>query len=58
MYLVTSDCSAADGTSTVLQDTAGLASINPFRYRSYYFDRDLCLCYLHRYYVAEQSCCR
>lgn len=58
MYLVTSDCSAAYGTSTVLQDTAGLAIINPFRYRSYYFDSDLGLCYLHRYYVAEQSCCR
>lgn len=25
----------------------------PFRYRSYYFDSDLGLCYLHRYYVAE-----
>ena len=48
----------AYGTSTVLQDTAGLASINPFRYRSYYFDSDLGLCYLHRYYVPEQSCCR
>lgn len=48
----------AYGKCTVILNTAGIATINPFRYRSYYFDRDLCLCYLHRYYVAEQGCYR
>ena len=44
----------AYGTSTVLQDTAGLASINPFRYKGYYFDNESGMYYCHtRYYVPE-----
>ena len=44
----------AYGTSTVLQDTAGLASINPFRFKGYYFDNESGMYYCHtRYHVAE-----
>ena len=44
----------AYGTSTVLQDTAGLANINPFRYKGYYFDSESGMYYCHtRYYVPE-----
>lgn len=44
----------AYGTSTVSQDTAGLASINPFRYKGYYFDSESGMYYCHtRYYVPE-----
>lgn len=44
----------AYGTSTVLQDTAGLASINPFRFKGYYFDSESGMYYCHtRYYVPE-----
>ena len=44
----------AYGTSTVLQDTAGLASINPFRFKGYYFDNESGMYYCHtRYYVPE-----
>ena len=44
----------AYGTSTVLQDTAGLASINPFRFKGYYFDSESDMYYCHtRYYVPE-----
>ena len=44
----------AYGTSTVLQDTAGLANINPFRFKGYYFDSESDMYYCHtRYYVPE-----
>ena len=44
----------AYGTSTVLQDTAGLAIINPFRFKGYYFDSESGMYYCHtRYYVPE-----
>ena len=44
----------AYGTSTVLQDTAGLANINPFRFKGYYFDTESGMYYCHtRYYVPE-----
>ena len=44
----------AYGTSTVLHDTAGLASINPFRFKGYYFDNESGMYYCHtRYYVPE-----
>ena len=44
----------AYGTSTVLHDTAGLAIINPFRFKGYYFDSESGMYYCHtRYYVPE-----
>ena len=44
----------AYGTSTVLQDTAGLANINPFRFKGYYFDSESGMYYCQtRYYVPE-----
>ena len=44
----------AYGTSTVLHDTAGLANINPFRFKGYYFDSESGMYYCHtRYYVPE-----
>ena len=44
----------AYGKCTVMLNTAGIATINPFRYRSYYFDSDLGLYYLQsRYYDPE-----
>ncbi len=44
------------GNCTIVSDTSGtgIATLNPFRYRSYYFDRDLGLYYLQsRYYDSE-----
>ena len=44
------------GVSTVTQDISGceISNINPFRYRSYYFDQELGMYYLQsRYYDAE-----
>ena len=42
------------GVCTVTQDSVGIATINPFRYRSYYFDEETSLYYLQsRYYDAN-----
>ena len=44
------------GACTVTQDTSGcqIATINPFRYRGYYYDVEIGLCYLSsRYYDPE-----
>ena len=41
------------GVCTVTQDSVGIATINPFRYRGYYFDEEIGLYYLQsRYYDA------
>ena len=41
------------GVCTVTQDSVGIATINPFRYRSYYYDEETNLYYLQsRYYDA------
>ncbi|MBO7273331.1 MAG: RHS repeat-associated core domain-containing protein [Clostridia bacterium] len=42
------------GVCTVTQDSVGIANINPFRYRGYYYDEDIGLYYLQsRYYDAS-----
>ena len=44
------------GNCTIVSDNSstGIATLNPFRYRSYYYDNDLGLYYLQsRYYDAE-----
>ena len=42
------------GVCTVTKDSVGIATINPFRYRSYYYDEDIGLYYLQsRYYDAS-----
>ena len=39
------------GACTVIQDSVGIATINPFRYRGYYYDEEIGLYYLQsRYY--------
>ena len=39
------------GVCTVTQDSVGIATINPFRYRTYYYDEEISLYYLQsRYY--------
>lgn len=44
----------AYGKAAVTKDTDGLASINPFRYKGYYFDQETGMYYCHtRYYVPE-----
>lgn len=44
----------AYGKCTVILNTAGIATINPFRYRSYYFDRETGLLLVStRYYDPE-----
>ena len=41
------------GICTITQDSVGIATINPFRYRSYYYDEEIDLYYLQsRYYDA------
>ena len=42
------------GVCTVTQNSAGIATINPFRYRGYYYDEETGLYYLQsRYYAAN-----
>ena len=42
------------GNCDILQDKEGIATLNPFRYRSYYFDEETGLYYLQsRYYDPE-----
>ena len=42
------------GVCTVTQDSVDIATINPFRYRGYYYDEDITLYYLQsRYYDAS-----
>ena len=42
------------GVCTVTQDSVDIANVNPFRYRSYYFDEEIELYYLQsRYYDAS-----
>ena len=42
------------GNCTIIKDTAGVAEVNPFRYRSYYYDVETRLYYLQtRYYDPE-----
>lgn len=42
------------GNCSILQDTNGIGTLNPFRYRSYYWDGELNLYYLNaRYYDPE-----
>ena len=44
------------GNKRILQDKDGIATLNPFRYRSYYFDEETGLYYLQsRYYDPELS---
>ena len=44
----------AYGKVTVTKDTDGLADINPFKYKGYYFDLESGMYYCHtRYYVPE-----
>ncbi len=52
-FVVKYNCSAY-GNVSVLQDTNGIASINPFLYKGYYFDKESGMFYCHtRYYVPE-----
>jgi len=42
------------GVCTVTQDSVGIAQINPFRYRGYYYDEEIGMYYLQsRYYDPE-----
>ena len=42
------------GNCTIIKDTAGIAEVNPFRYRGYYYDAETGLYYLKtRYYDPE-----
>ena len=42
------------GNCTVVKNVGGIADLNPFRYRSYYYDTDTKLYYLQsRYYDPE-----
>ncbi len=44
----------AYGKVTVLKDTVGIANINPFRYKGYYYDQESGMYYCHtRYFVPE-----
>ena len=44
----------AYGKVTVTKDTDGLADVNPFKYKGYYFDLESGMYYCHtRYYVPE-----
>lgn len=52
-FVVKYNCSAY-GNVSVLQDTNGLAAINPFLYKGYYYDQESGMYYCHtRYYVPE-----
>ena len=48
------DAYDAYGKCTVILNMSGLANINPFRYKGYYFDSESGMYYCHtRYYVPE-----
>lgn len=52
-FVVKYNCSAY-GNVPILQDTNGLAAINPFLYKGYYFDKESGMFYCHtRYYVPD-----
>ena len=42
------------GVCTVTQDSVGIANVNPFRYRSYYFDQEIGMYYLQSRYFDPQ----
>ena len=44
------------GVPTVTQDSASIATINPFRYRGYYYDEEIGLYYIQSRYYNPQNC--
>ena len=44
------------GNCAILQDTNGIATLNPFRYRGYYFDQENDLYYLQSRYYDPETC--
>ena len=44
------------GNCATLQDTNGIATLNPFRYRGYYFDQENDLYYLQSRYYDPETC--
>ena len=44
------------GNCAILQDTNGIATLNPFRYRGYYFDTEINLYYLQSRYYDPETC--
>ena len=44
------------GNCAILQDTNGVATLNPFRYRSYYYDSDIKLYFLKTRYYDPETC--
>lgn len=54
-FVVKYNCSAY-GNVSVLQDTNGLASINPFLYKGYYFDKESGMFYCHTHYYVPDWC--
>ena len=44
------------GNCAILQDTNGVATLNPFRYRGYYFDQENDLYYLQSRYYDPETC--
>lgn len=44
------------GNCAILQDTNGSATLNPFRYRGYYFDKENDLYYLQSRYYDPETC--
>ena len=47
---------AAWGNCAILQDANGIATLNPFRYRGYYFDQENDLYYLQSRYYDPATC--
>lgn len=54
-FVVKYNCSAY-GNVSVLQDTNGLAAINPFLYKGYYFDKESGMSYCHTHYYVPDWC--
>ena len=44
------------GNCAILQDTNGIATLNPFRYRRYYYDTEINLYYLQSRYYDPETC--
>ena len=48
--------SITDGNGSTITDIAHIGNINPFRYKSYYYDTDIGLYYLNSRYYDPQVC--
>ncbi len=45
------------GNHNIVKDVDGIATLNPFRYRGYFFDSESQLFYCNSRYYSPELCC-